>query len=289
MISQEINKYWRYLGNKYKEPKYISRVKTIDFEMLKKKIDSNDIRFIKKMIRDLYVNKIGFILKGAAKESLKKIIISLAKNYKLNQKPSFHKMYQDTPNFHRIIDKNITKKYKIFAIKHSFFFYNWNIRSKLENKFKNSVYKHWRYIKFLAGNRKNQYEKNKPLDGQIDRLQIIRYPSGGGLLKDHVDPTKNQKIVSGLIMSKIGNDFNNGGFYFKKKNKKKFNIENRLDIGDAVIFYGSIIHGVDKVDPKSKLNWKSDNGRWFIGMFVNDSDHVKNRVVAKDLSYSVNR
>jgi len=90
-------------------------------------------------------------------------------------------------------------------------------------------------------------------------------------------------------MSKIGNDFNNGGFYFKKKNKKKFNIENRLDIGDAVIFYGSIIHGVDKVDPKSKLNWKSDNGRWFIGMFVNDSDHVKNRVVAKDLSYSVNR
>ena len=289
MISQEINKYWRYLGNKYKEPKYISRVKTIDFEMLKKKIDSNDIRFIKKMIRDLYVNKIGFILKGAAKESLKKIIISLAKNYKLNQKPSFHKMYQDTPNFHRIIDKNITKKYKIFAIKHSFFFYNWNIRSKLENKFKDSVYKHWRYIKFLAGNRKNQYEKNKPLDGQIDRLQIIRYPSGGGLLKDHVDPTKNQKIVSGLIMSKIGNDFNNGGFYFKKKNKKKFNIENRLDIGDAVIFYGSIIHGVDKVDPKSKLNWKSDNGRWFIGMFVNDSDHVKNRVVAKDLSYSVNR
>ena len=46
---------------------------------------------------------------------------------------------------------------------------------------------------------------------------------------------------------------------------------------------------MDKVDPKSKLNWKNNNGRWFIGMFVNDSDHVRNRAVAKDLSYSVNR
>ena len=90
-------------------------------------------------------------------------------------------------------------------------------------------------------------------------------------------------------MSKIGKDFSTGGFYFKKKNKKKYNIENKLDIGDAVIFYGSIVHGVDKVDPKSKLNWKNNNGRWFIGMFVNDSDHVRNRAVAKDLSYSVNR
>ena len=75
----------------------------------------------------------------------------------------------------------------------------------------------------------------------------------------------------------------------QKKNQKKYNIEKKLDIGDAVIFYGSIIHGVEKVDPNLKLNWKSEKGRWFIGMFVNDSDHVKNRAVAKDLSYSVNR
>tara|TARA_B100001741_G_C16527597_1_gene587867 strand:- start:108 stop:977 length:870 start_codon:yes stop_codon:yes gene_type:complete len=289
MNTAEINKYWKHLENKYKEPKYISKVKIIDFKFLKKKIDSNDIKFIKGIIRNLYVNKIGFIVKGAANKKLKNVIKSLAENYKLNQKSSFHKMYQNTPNFHRMINKDITKKYKIFAIKHSFFFYNWNMKSKLENKFKNGVYKHWRYIKFLSGNRKKEYEQNKPLDGQIDRLQIIRYPSGGGLLKDHVDPTKNQKIVSGLIMSKIGKDFMKGGFYFKNKNKKKYNIEHKLDIGDAVIFYGSIIHGVDKVDPNLKLNWKNNDGRWFIGMFVNDSDHVKNRSVAKDLSYSVNR
>ena len=49
-----------------------------------------------------------------------------------------------------------------------------------------------------------------------------------------------------------------------------------------------MIHGVDKVDPNEKLIWNSNKGRWFIGMFVNDSNHVKNRITAKDLTLSVN-
>ena len=64
-------------------------------------------------------------------------------------------------------------------------------------------------------------------------------------------------------------------------------IEKRLKEGDAVIFYGSIVHGVEKVDPQEKLSWKSNKGRWFLGMFVNDSDHVQNRVTSKDLTGSI--
>ena len=52
---------------------------------------------------------------------------------------------------------------------------------------------------------------------QIDRLQIVNYPHGGGELRDHVDPRKNQRVVSGLIMSKKGIDFDKGGFYFRVK------------------------------------------------------------------------
>ena len=88
-------------------------------------------------------------------------------------------MFDGTPNFHRMIDNKITKKYSLYAIKHSFYFYNWNIKSKLEKKLKNGVYKHWRYIKFLAGNGMNKFENNIPSDGQVDRLQIVRYPAGG--------------------------------------------------------------------------------------------------------------
>ena len=45
-------------------------------------------------------------------------------------------MLNGTPNFHRVIDKKITKKYSLYAIKHSFYFYNWNIKTKLEKNLK---------------------------------------------------------------------------------------------------------------------------------------------------------
>jgi len=286
-LQKNINKYWDYLEQKYPNPKYVGQVKYIEFKDLKKAIDSKSEIYLKKIIRNMYVKKEAYILRNAATKKLKETILDLANHYKKTRKTSFYKMLDGAPNFHRAIDKNITKKYSLFAIKHSFYFYNWNIKSKLEKKLKYGAYMHWRYIKSLAGNGKNQFEKNIPSDKQIDRLQIVRYPAGGGELRGHVDPRKNQRIVSGIIMSKIGEDFLKGGFYFKSSKTKKNNLEKRLELGDAVIFYGSIAHGVEKVDPQEKLSWKSNKGRWFIGMFVNDSDHVHDRLTAKDLTGSV--
>ena len=88
-------------------------------------------------------------------------------------------------------------------------------------------------------------------------------------------------------MGKIGEDFLKGGFYFKSSKTKKINIEKKLEEGDAVLFYGSIAHGVQRVDPQEKLSWTSNKGRWFIALFVNDSDHVQNRITAKDLTGSL--
>ena len=288
-LPNELNKYWNYLEEKYPSPRYVKKVKKLNFSKLKKEIDNKNYKYLKNLIRKMFVEKDAYILKNSANKNLKDTIIQLANYYKKNKKTTFYKMVDGVPNFHRVIDKNITKKYSLFAIKHSFYFYNWNIKTKLEKKLKDGVYKHWRYVKFLAGNSKKKYENNIPSDGQIDRLQIVRYPAGGGELRDHVDPRKNQRVVSGIIMSKVGKDFKNGGFYFKSSKNKKINIEKSLDEGDAVIFYGSIAHGVDKVDPDEKLIWNSNKGRWFIGMFVNDSDLVKNRITAKDLTGSLKK
>ena len=52
--------------------------------------------------------------------------------------------------FIELSDKNITKKYSLFTIKHSFYFYNWNVKSELEKKLKAGVYRHWRYVKSLC-------------------------------------------------------------------------------------------------------------------------------------------
>ena len=282
-----VNKYWETLERKKSAPNYVKKVSIIEFDLLKKSINQKNELFIKSLAKKMYDGE-AFILRNAAKKSLKNTVINLAKYYDKKQKPSFHKMLDGTPNFHRIIDKKITKKYSLYAIKHSYFLYNWNIKTKLQKIFKDGVYRHWRYVKFLAGNNKFAYEKNIPSQNQIDRLQIVNYPNGGGELRDHVDPRINQRIVSGIIMSKKGEDFEKGGFYFRDKNNKKLNIEDELEIGDSVIFYGSIVHGVDVVDKHKKLNWKSYNGRWFIGMFVNDSNHVINRITANDLTNSTN-
>ena len=286
-LPQNLNNYWKQLEKKSKPPSFISKLNIIEFKNLKKAINDKNFFYVKNLMRKMY-NGEAFILRNAAKKSLKNTIIKLAKHYDKKQKSSFYKMYDGTPNFHRIIDEKITKKYSLYAIKHSYFFYNWNIKTKLEKKFKDGVYYHWRYIKLIAGNNKFQYEYNIPSQKQIDRLQIVNYPLGGGELRDHVDPRKNQRIVSGLIMSKKVEDFETGGFYFRDKNNKKMNIEDQLEIGDSVMFYGSIVHGVDVVDRNKKLNWKTYKGRWFIGMFVNDSDHVHNRITASDLTGSVN-
>ena len=86
-------------------------------------------------------------------------------------------------------------------------------------------------------------------------------------------------------MSKRGVDYKSGGFYFNKS-KKRINLENKIEEGDAVIFYGSLIHGVEPIDPNEKLSWNSTKGRWFLGMFVNDSDH-ENRKTSEDLTGSI--
>ena len=284
--AETLKNYWNKLESQSQPPKVVKKISIIEFHKIKNSINNKNEFFVKNLAKRMYSGE-AFIVRNAAKKNLRKTIIDLAKFYDKKQKPSFHKMLDGTPNFHRIYDSEITKKYSLYAIKHSYFFYNWNIKTLLEKKLKQGVYRHWRYIKFLAGNRMYQYEKNIPSDGQIDRLQIVNYPRGGGELRDHVDPRQNQRVVSGLIMSKIGEDFNSGGFYFRNKQNKKLNIENQLEIGDSVIFYGSVIHGVDVVDRNEKLNWKSYKSRWFIGMFVNDSNHVKDRITAKDLTGSI--
>ena len=286
ITTNQIKHYWSKIESKSQPPKFVKKVSVINFEILRKNLKDRKEFYIKSLIKRIYAGE-AFIIRNAAKKNLKETILKLAKHYDRKYKPSFHKMIDGTPNFHRIYDSEITKKYSLYAIKHSYFFYNWNIKTKLEKKLKEGVYRHWRYIKFLAGNGMYQYEKNIPSDGQIDRLQIVNYPKGGGELRDHVDPRKNQRVVSGLIMSKIGEDFKSGGFYFRNKQNKKINIEKQLEIGDSVIFYGSVIHGVDIVDKDEKLNWKSYDSRWFIGMFVNDSNHVKDRITAKDLTGSI--
>ena len=85
-------------------------MKDLDFKDLKKAIDNKNLIYLKKLIKNMYVKKEAYILKNSAEKKLKNTIIKLANHYKSKKKSNFHKMLDGTPNFHRIIDKNITKK-----------------------------------------------------------------------------------------------------------------------------------------------------------------------------------
>ena len=282
-----IREYWKKLKSEHPEPKNYKHIKELDFKTLKDHVDRDNLNYIKDFIHDLYVNKTVYILKSAIPKTIKQIVFKIL-NDSFQEDPSFHKMEDGCPNFHRIIDQTIAKKYSVYSIKHSFYLYHWNLKNNLDQKkLFDEIYSHWRIIKYLGGNDPHAYEKNIPSDGVVDRIQIVHYPSGAGELRSHSDPIKNQNIITGVMLTKKGEEFNSGGNYFVDDQGNENNIEDKLDVGDSATFYGTLEHGVGVIDPNAKLDWSSKSGRWFLSMFCNDSDKVKNRVTAKDLSNSI--
>lgn len=206
--------------------------------------------------------------------------------YWKNTKPSFHKMLQGCPNFHRIVKPETAKKYSVQAVRHISYFFPWN---KDELNIREDIYKIWRPCKKLAGLNYKEYESNTPNDGKVDRIQIACYPPKCGGIERHYDSSKNSPlVVCGYLSSKKNKDFYDGGFYCINNDEKKVDIEKSIDIGDVSIFHSSIEHGVDNVETNKefdleKYDWNSGYGRWWLGLFTADSDHL----IERDTSVSL--
>ena len=89
-------------------------------------------------------------------------------------------MLEGCPNFHRIIDMDTGKNTACKVCKHAYYFYKWN--GDPINIF-DETYQKWRRIKILMGLDEFKYENNTPIDGVIDRIQIVQYPSKFGFLE----------------------------------------------------------------------------------------------------------
>ena len=185
-MHQNLMALWKELELAGPEPTRASEI-THRLPPISKELDDHNQAYAESLIRQLY-SGVAFIVRNAAPPNFKETMLEIARHYERHKPEGFYKMVDGTPNFHRIIDDEITKKYSLYAIKHSYYFYNWNINSDLEKHFKEGVYRFWRYVKLLAGNTFEAFEKNIPSDGQIDRLQIVKYPQGGVELREHVDP-----------------------------------------------------------------------------------------------------
>lgn len=273
VMENEFKSEWERLESLLPRPERVRNVVTVDYLELFEAINRQEFSIVKSIIGNLYFGDV-YILKGAFP---RRFMAELRTNVQIywNSKPSeFHKMLEGTPDFHRIIDAETGKKYSFRVCKHSAYFYNWNDDPL---KLFDMIYERWRVIKQLMGLRPDEYEKNTPKDGVVDRVQIVRYPPRIGFLEPHSDPYKYQRLFFSGYMSKRGVDYKGGGFYLVGSGDKVVEVEDRIDVGDVCIGYATILHGVAPVDKDKEPNWEGGDGRWFLSMYSNESDEVLNR------------
>lgn len=270
--------YWSQIEINNPNPKYSDGIEVIEYQDLKELV--KDDKEVRKIIDKTYNGRIFIIKKAFSIDFIKKIKDNFI-DFVKSQPSSFHKMTENCPDFHRIIDEKVSDNYSIKALKHSAYFFHWN-----GDKYKifDEINERWRILKFIGGKKFNEYEKNTPKNGVVDRIQILKYPPGGSL-STHFDPSHNQRFFISIYASKRENngDYESGGFYTIDKENKKFDVEPYIDIGDIGFGYATVRHGVDKIDDKKVCDWETESGRWFIGLYSNDSDEKVNRITATNL------
>ena len=266
-------KIWNKIEREKKQPLFARKLISIDYKKFEKQVFSKDDKTRKKLVKSLYSGDV-YLLKNTFSKKFCKDIINGAWKINKTTRKSFHKMKNKCKNFHRLIDDKVTKKYAYQHIKHAFYFFPWN--DDPLNMYE-KIYKKWRTYKYLGGFRVNEYENNLPKDPVVDRFQIVHYPAGAGWLETHNDPYHNQRVIISGFLSERGRDFSKGGVYFYKKDKTIIDCEKEVETGDMLIGYATILHGVSVVDPHIKLDYQNPRGRWFMGLYSNDTDTIKKR------------
>ncbi|MFM2130092.1 MAG: hypothetical protein RL477_1638 [Pseudomonadota bacterium] len=272
---------WQRLEQSGPQPRHMRQLKLVPFKDMIAKIRAAEDAFVTEFTASLYGGDF-YLLKGAFDPAFLKGVIRRVFDFGLSVAPSFHKMLDGTPDFHRIIDDGSTVDYSLRALRHGYYFYRFNDDAT-------GVYRDfspvWRSVKTISGLEPDAFENNLPHDGTVDRIVVYCYPFGGGNLKAHIDPTNNHKTTTGVMMSTRGVDYESGGFYCIDEAGKPIDLEPEIEAGDMFIFYPTLEHGVLPVDLGKPTDWKSPSGRWFLGVSSVDSDHVSQRVTGQHLAY----
>ncbi len=241
-------------------------LKTYDYSNFKKKL--NNLKFVLHSI-DQLSNGYIIILKNSIKPNFLDNAKKKLKKFAQQTRPINPKIKSGIKNgFY--ISKNLSSKgYK--TVDKSFYFFSWN---KDNLKIYKKIINIYKPLKILNGLKNNEITKNKPKDGIVERLHIINYPLNSGQITTHYDPVNVSIFNFGLYATEYGTDYKDGGFFVLNKENKKIVIDKKIKKTDIVLFFPSIIHGVDKV---KNTKSKNSDGRWFININHIQSHEVKNR------------
>ena len=166
------------------------------------------------------------------------------------------------------------KKLKAGSIKytkHSIHMFAWNDDISDVRK---TIMEICKPIKLLAGLSMYEFQNHTPKDLIIERLQFARFPPTG-FIEPHIDANTLMRLVISGYLSTRGVDYEKGGFYFVDENDNKCDVEDSIKAGDIGLFYASIRHGLDIIDPDKKPDIKKKDGRWWYGLNVHHSDEME--------------
>lgn len=182
-----------------------------------------------------------------------------------NSLPSRHPTLPGCPNHHRVYQWDELSHVK--GCFHQFSFFPWN--EDIFQLFKNFA-PIYRLRNVLSGVSPERYVGRTPEDDCIARISFQFYPSAVGALNKHMDPIDiHQKVVPLLIMSKRGEDFEQGGLFFESEDGTRTYADEVANPGDVVLTLAQLPHGVEKIDPHLKPDWLSFRGRWSAVVAVN--------------------
>jgi hypothetical protein len=156
---------------------------------------------------------------------------------------------------------------------HGFYFHPWYPANRPIFGFFREIFE----IKnFLAGLPSDAFLDNIPSHGQVARVNVHHYPSGGGYQAEHIDPTgAHARIQTLVVASEMGRDFNEGGLYARERaDAEPQYLDYGTGPGDLIVLSPGIQHGVAPVDPnRPDYAWRSNSGRWIIIPIIVATDY----------------
>jgi len=274
---------WQKVDKNNKMPEKLNKIIEINYNEFKSKIEQQDKEFAINIIQSLY-NGDAYVIKNTFNPEFLQNLKEKTFEWGQKTESSFHKCIEGTPNFNRRIDESLRGQYNSKSIWHQHLFYRWN--GDVFGLFE-PIYDKWKIMKQFWGLEPEEYVNNTPKDGIVDRIHIYRYPHGGGYLDTHSDPYKFQKTIMVVKMSEKGKEYETGGLYFIDKNNDKVSLEDSIDVGDMYFTFPTVLHGVDAIDPNKDVNWDSIEGRWILGFYSMNSDHVEERHTVKTIKEKI--
>ena len=95
-------------------------------------------------------------------------------------------------------------------------------------------------------------------------------------------------VISGYLSTRSV-DYHKGGFYFVDEKDNKVDVEDEIKAGDIGLFYASVRHGLDIIDPNKTPDINKKDGRWWFGLNVHNSDEMAESKRHTTSPYHINK